>query len=371
MVGAMIAIHALGLLLFAASTVYLLLALSGILRFRLATPVPAEAPGVTLMLPCHGTPPRFAECLETFCRQDYPGPLQVVFGLHAPDDDARPAIEALIAAMPGLDASLVIDDTRIGSHPKNCNLHNMMTAVRHPVLVIADSDILAPPNLVSALVATLERPGVGASTSLYKAAPEPDFSSRLGAAYINDWFIPSGLVDLAVHGLATTYGVAAAIRRSLLDDLGGFAAMANAVSSDFMLGDAVRRKGLSIGLAPTLVATVVAEPDLKTLYRHEMRWMRSIRATRPVDHALWISSSALVPLVLLAPAWPAPIALAALGSHLALRLLIHLLLHRRLGLDLAPMMLVWREGANFLLWTGSFLGRRVRWGRQVINTRTN
>lgn len=361
--------QALGAFVFGASTFYLLLALVQVWRFRLRALAPAETPGVTLMLPCHGTPLRFAECLETLCRQDYPGPLQVVFGLHGPDDAARPVIEALMASLPDLDATLVIDGRRLGTHPKNCNLANMMGAVRHDVIVLADSDVLAEPHWLRTLIATLERPGVGASTCLYKAAAEGNFASRLGAAYINEWFIPSGLVDLAVHGLGTAYGVAIAIRRRLLDDMGGFAAMASVVSSDFTLGNEVRRRGLAIGLAPTVVSTVVAEPDLAALYRHEMRWMRAIRATRPLDHALWISSSALVPLALLAPAWPAWVALAAVGIHLALRLAIHVLIGQRLGIPgLSAGMLILREIANFLLWGGSFLGRHVRWGSHVIHT---
>ena len=367
----MIIVQFFGLLLFAASTIYLILALSQILRFRLGRPIPNETPGVTMLLPCHGTPPRFAECLRTLCRQDYAGPIQIVFGLHTSDDPARPVIENLIASLPGLDATLVIDSTRHGTHPKNSNLANMMAAVRHDVIVIADSDILVAPNLVETLVATLERDRVGASTCLYVAASQDNFASRLGATYVNDWHIPSGLVDLAVHGLGTTYGVATAIRRRLLDDIGGFAAMGSVVSSDFALGDEVRRRGFEIGLAPTVVSTVVAEPDLATLYRHEMRWMRSIRATRPLDHALWISSSALVPLVLLSTAWPLPVAIAAIGAHLGLRMTIHLLLRRRIGI--APVglgMLIASEIANFLLWGGSFLGRRVYWGHHVMTAET-
>ena len=233
--------------------------------------------------------------------------------------------------------------------------------------MLADSDILAAPDLLRTLVATLERPAVGASTCLYKAAGEGNFASRLGAAYINDWFVPSGLVDLAVHGLGTAYGVAIAIWRPLLDEIGGFEAMASVSSSDFALGDEVRRRGLTIGLAPTVVSTIVAEPDLATLHRHEMRWMRAIRSTRPLDHALWISSSALVPLALLAFAWPLTVALSGLGFYLAVRALIHVLVRQRFGIPGSEFgLLIPREIANFLLWTGSFFTRRVRWGDQVI-----
>jgi ceramide glucosyltransferase len=365
----MLALQIAGVVLFAASTIYLLIALSQVARFRERILAPQSTPAVTIMVPCHGLTPRLLECLRSICRQDYAGSLQVVFGLHEEDDEARPVIERLMAETPGLDAALVIDPRRIGTHPKNCNLANMMPRVRHDIIVLVDSDVMVDPHFLATLVATLEQPGAGAATCLYKALPEYGFSSRLGASYINDWQIPSGLVDLAVHGLGTTYGAAIAVTRQVLDKIGGFAGMASVVSSDYSLGEEVRRLGLAIRLAPMVVSTIVAEPSLDVLYRHEVRWMRAIRATRPLDHALWICSSALVPLIALSLAWPSWVALGALGSHLILRLLIHWTLQRNLAhRAFEPQMIMLREIANFVLWAGSFMGRRVHWGDQVIVT---
>lgn len=363
----MLVLQLMGALLFSASTIYLVIALYQVASFRDRGLVSSSNPSVAVMVPCHGATPRMIECLHSICRQDYPGRIQFVFGLHSPNDEARPVIEQLMAETPGVDTELVIDSRRIGSHPKNCNFANMMAVVRHDVIVLVDSDIIVEPHFVATLVALLERPGIGAATCLYSAVPEPNFASRLGALYINDWFIPSGLVDLVVHGLGSAYGAAIAIDRKLIERIGGFAAMASVVSSDFSLGAEVRRLGLSIGLAPMVVSTVVAEPSLASLYRHEVRWMRAIRATRPIDHAMWICSSALVPLVLLSLAWPKWIALGAIFSHLALRTVIHYILRRNFRLEGNDLeMLLLREIANFVLWASSFLGRRVHWGRQVM-----
>lgn len=363
----MLVFHVTGVLLFSASTIYLVIALIQVATFREHALVPSKTPSVTIMVPCRDAMPRMIECLRSILRQDYAGRIQFVFGLHSPNDEARPVIEQLIAEMSDADTALVIDSRRIGSHPKNCNLANMMAVVRHDVIVLVDSDVIVEPHFVATLVASLERPGVGAATCLYSAAPEANFASRLGAMYINDWFIPSGLVDLVVHGLGSAYGAAIAINRQLIERIGGFAAMASVVSSDFALGAEVRRLGLSICLAPMVVSTVVAEPSLASLYRHEARWMRAIRATRPIDHAVWICSSALVPLVLLSLAWPRWIALGAIFSHLALRILIHSVLRRNFRLKNADLqMLLLREIANFVLWASSFLGRRVYWGQLVM-----
>ena len=265
--------------------------------------------------------------------------------------------------------SVVVNQRKLGSNPKNCNLANMMEAVRHDVLVIVDSDVLVEKGFIDTIVAPLAEDGVGCVTCVYKGMPEADFASRLGALYVNDFFIPSVLVDVARNEMAITYGAAAAVRRKELDQVGGFAAMASAVAQDYVLGHEIRRIGSCIRLAPQVVGTVVAEKGLLGLYRHEMRWMRAIRAVRPMDHLLWILTTAFVPLLLLALAWPLDIGVMALGLHLTLRVALHYLVRNRIKLpNPEPWLLPVREIANFILWIGSLLGRRVRWGDNVMVT---
>jgi len=363
-----------GALFFAACAAYLVLALYRVGRFRppvaaalgleMAQFAPAARAAVTVMLPCHGTPPRLAECLRSVCEQDYAGPVKVVFGLHGPDDAALPVIEGLIATLPGVDAAIVIDPRRAGANPKNCNLANMMAVVHDELIVIVDSDVLVSRHFLSSITAPFADPGIGAVTCLYRGAPEANLASRLGALYHNDWFIPSVLVDVARQGLHITYGAATAVRRQALDSVGGFEAMASAVAQDYVLGHR-----LCEAVAGEVVATVVAEPDLATLYRHESRWIRNIRALRPADHLLWILTSGLMPCVLLATAWPHRIAAAAIWTVLALRTALHVLLRRRIALPPAePLLLPLREACNLLLWVGSFFSRRVRWGGRVMVT---
>ena len=46
------------------------------------------ATGVTILKPLHGVEPGLFENLVSFCTQDYPGPVQIVFGLQDPRDEA-------------------------------------------------------------------------------------------------------------------------------------------------------------------------------------------------------------------------------------------------------------------------------------------
>ena len=366
----MVMLQASSMLLMAGGIAYLLLALWHV--FRLApgpAPVsPLDRP-VSVMVPAHGLTPRLEECLRSICDQHYRR-FQVVFGLHGADDPSRPVIERLIAAFPGLDAALVIDGRRHGANPKNTNLANMLPATRHDLLVMVDSDVLVGRDFLATMVAPLADPAVGGVTCLYSGAPAPGLASRLGALYINDWFIPSALVDLARGEMSICYGAAIATTRAALEAIGGFSAMADAVAQDYVFAHRLRQFGYRLRLAPVVVATVVAEPGLGALLRHELRWSRAVRAVRPLDHAGSLFMSTLVPGgLLMLVAWPAPWALAAIALHLALRLALHLLLRHRLDLPPSePWLVPLREAINLAVWTTALLGRKVRWGASVMVT---
>src|SRR6266700_796428 len=52
-------------------------------------------PGVTIMKPLHGAEPSLYQNLASFCDQDYPGPVQWLFGVQDRDDPAVAVVERL------------------------------------------------------------------------------------------------------------------------------------------------------------------------------------------------------------------------------------------------------------------------------------
>jgi ceramide glucosyltransferase len=365
----MIALQLLSAALFIGGFAYLALAIRHVLRHHQEQAVPAARPPVTVMIPAYGASPRLAECLRSVCAQDYPG-FQVVFGLHSPDDSARPVIEAVMAQFPQLDTHLVIDGRRNGTNPKNVNLANMLPACRHDILVMVDSDVLVAPGFLEAMVRPFADERVGGTTCLYSGTPEGNLASRLGALYHNDWFIPSVLVDMARRDMDICYGAAIAVTRRALDHVGGFRAMANAVAQDFVLGRSLHRHGFKIVLANCVVSTVVDEDSLSALQRHELRWNRAVRAVRPLDHLLSIFMNPLAPMAVLALAsWPPVLAATAIMAHVTLRQLLHLLVRRRFGVPaIAPWLVPMREVLNFAVWSRALLGRKVHWAGNTMVT---
>ncbi len=123
----------------------------------------AERPAVTVLKPLCGMEPNLYENLETVLRQAYAGPVQVVFGVQNAADPAIGVVRALQAAYPEARIDLVIDARQHGSNRKVSNLINMSELIAHPVIVLADSDMVVAPDYIERIVAELAQPGSPAS----------------------------------------------------------------------------------------------------------------------------------------------------------------------------------------------------------------
>src|SRR5271170_6779215 len=216
-------------------------------------------PAVTVLKPLSGTEPNLCANLARFCGQDYPSPVQIIFGVDDPSDPAVKIVRDLIDAFPDRDIELVINARRNGANRKVSNLINMVAHARHDVLVISDSDIIVGCDYLRGIAAGLDQPGVGLVTCLYRGASATGVWARLAAAAIDYHFLPSVLVGLK-FGLATPcFGSTIALRQETLRMIGGFETVADHLADDYALGAAVRRAGLAVAMPSCVVAHVCAE----------------------------------------------------------------------------------------------------------------
>jgi ceramide glucosyltransferase len=315
---------------------------------------------VTILKPLCGNEHELYECLRSFCDQDYPQ-FQIVFGVADGADPAAEVVSRLQREFPKLDLKLVVDRRQHGSSRKVSNLMNMLPLARHGFLVISDSDVRVQRDYLSRIVPPLLDPDVGVVTCPYRGVPRRGLWSLLGSMFINDWFIPSVRVAALCGSRAFAFGVTIALRRQVLADIGGFAAIANQLADDYRLGELTRARGLRTVLSAVVVETCVDERSFGALVRHELRWLRTIRAVRPLGYGLsFITFSvpaALLGCAISRGAWPAIVllAVAAIG-----RIVLHLRVRGTVSArDFAVLPL--REALSLLLWAWGFVTRRVQW----------
>jgi ceramide glucosyltransferase len=244
-------------------------------------------PPVTVLKPLHGDEPLQEEALTTLCRQDYPD-FQIVFGVQDAADPAIPGVRRLQARFPDLDTTLVIDPTQHGRNRKVGSLINMIRKARHEILVIADADIHVRPDYLDSLVRALQQPGVGLVTTLYAGlpgnAPGPSLPAKLGATQITHSFLP-GVVLARALGRQDCLGATMCLRRHDLERIGGLAALVDHLADDNVLGRRIAALGLTVAMADTITLTTVPEASLAALFRHELRWARTVRTLEPAGFA--------------------------------------------------------------------------------------
>ena len=241
--------------------------------------------GVTIVKPLHGAEPGLDDNLMSFAVQSYTGPAQILFGVAEAGDDAVAAVRLLQAALPHRDIELVVTGTSPCGNAKVANLAGMTSAIRHELIVISDSDIRVPSNYLAQTLALMEQPGVGLVTWLYSGEADRGLWARLSAMAIDYHFFPSVLLGLRVGRAQPCVGATMALTRQTLDAIGGFAAFAAHLADDHAIGQAVRRTGLSVVLAPNLVTHRCLERSAEQLFQHELRWARTIRAIDPAGFA--------------------------------------------------------------------------------------
>jgi ceramide glucosyltransferase len=335
-------------------------------------------PPITVLKPLHGEEPMLAEALATLCEQSYPAEFQVVFGVSDEADTAIPVVRALQARYPARDLLLVVNATRHGSNPKIGNLINMLPAARHATIVIADSDVHARPDYLRRLADALERPNVGLVSTLYTGLPAfRTVVSSLGATQITHGFLPGALLARAL-GRRDCLGATMCLTRETLARIGGLEALRDYLADDNMLGRFVRAEGLDVVLADTVVATTVPERRLSALWRHELRWARTIRSMEPMGYFLSVAQYPLYwALLAVVASGGAGWTLALAIGIWAIRAISVMGVGRALGATtggLAFRAPVWLLPLRDLLsaaeWIVSHGGRRVDWRGQTLEADT-
>jgi ceramide glucosyltransferase len=352
---------------------YVLVANWRLRRFRAQAALSRTfAPPVTILKPLCGGEPLLDETLRSFFSQDYPD-YELVFGVRDRDDPARAVVERLLSEFPHRRASLVVDPRECGTNPKISNLINMFEAAHHDVLVLADSDIQVSTDYLARVVAPLADAEVGAVTCLYRARPAArGFGPRLACLHINHWFLPSVLVARKAGHSQFCMGSTIALRRDALASVGGFAALKDTLADDHRIGRLLAQRGYRIVLSDCVVETVVAETDVRSVLRRELRWARTIRSVEP---AAYVASSlqftlsvcliAAASLALTHGEFLQAAAIVAAGS--GARFILHRNVNKRLRLIGADAwMVAVRDLLSFGVWAASFFGRDVVWRDRLL-----
>ncbi len=331
-------------------------------------------PPISILKPVCGCDRDAYKNLSSFCRQDYPS-YEIIFAVQDWADPGIDVIKQIILDFPVIEIQLVVSDRAIGSNRKVSNLGNAMTKASHDMILLADSDVYVEPNYLQQVVQPLSNPQVGVVTCLYRSLTDR-WLTHLEALSSATEFHPGVLVSNQLEGVKFAMGQTIVIRRSVLEEIGGFVAIANYLADDFQLGYLPAQIGYDVVLSHHIVDHVIATSTLMGSLQRQLRWMVGIRVSRPWGYLgliftygtvaslffLLITEGSVWGWLILGITWTSRLAMAWFIGVKKIRDPI-----AKRFLWLVPL----RDLISFALWCYGFLGDTIRWrDRQFKLTRT-
>ncbi len=318
----------------------------------------AFRPGVSVLKPLRGLDPNTEAALSSQIHQDYPL-FEVLFGVREESDDAAAAVRRLQSQHPDLPIKLIVGAPDL-PNGKVGTLSVLARHAQYSVWVVNDGDIRVDQHYLSTVVAPLEDSSVGVVTCPYRAMAHtaPAGWESLGIA--TD-FMPSTFVAQSLGVREFGFGSTLAFRAADLEQVGGFPAIGSYIADDYQLAKRITGLGKRALLSEYVVETSLGEDTWEGVWFHQLRWARTIRASKgagymglPITHA-------------------GPWAIAAIGfgafrsafALLGLRmfsafLFSRLVLQHRAASRFFWLTPVWDLYA-FAVWGASYFGRTVRW----------
>lgn len=342
--------------------VYLLMSAILVRRFAVQETRSATRPvPVSILKPLHGLQPGLLDLLQSFCRQSYPAPVEIVCGTASADDPAAAIANALSKDAPACHVRLMASSRRYGSNGKVSTLVTLAKHAKHEVFVISDSDIGVEPDYLSKVIGELERPGVGAVSCLYHGVGGNRLWSKFSALAINTHFLPSVIVALTYRLAQPCFGSTIALRRSTLEAIGGLESFAGLLADDYAIGAAVSDQGLKVAIPAFTIEHHCSESSLRELLLHEVRWARTVRIIDPMGYAGTFVTHPL-PLALLGIFSEASAALLLSIAALTCRGLLCRSVEQAFGLPRQPYWLLpLRDLLSFGVFIWGCFGAAVHW----------
>jgi len=336
---------------------------------------PGFTPPLTLLKPVHGAEPGLEAHLATFFEQDYPE-FEILFCAREADDAGLETARRVAARYP----AIAVKFLTTGGQPdyinaKVASMERMEAEAAYDILVVSDSDVRVTPEYLRAVALPFADERVGAMCCPYRGvAAEGGLWARLEAVGMSVEMTSGVLVARGLEGMQFVLGPTMAFRREAIRRMGGFAVTADYCADDFVLGNETFKLGQTVVLSHHAIDHMVINSSFLSSMKHQVRWMKSTRFSRPKGHfgtALTFS----LPFGLLGlaaavglghPWWGLGLFAWSVATRLALSVAVGRLVVRDTSwfglLVLYPV----RDLMGFGFWAASYLGSRILWRGQVF-----
>jgi ceramide glucosyltransferase len=284
-------------------------------------------------------------------------------------DLAVPLIRRLMAQHPGAEARLLIGHESIGDNPKLNNLAKGWRAARHDWVILADSNVLMPPDYIARLFAAWQ-PDTGLVCSPPIGCHPQGFWAELECAFLNTYQARWQLFADEI-GLGFAQGKTMLWHRRILEAAGGLRALAAEPAEDAAATKLVREAGFRVTLVRNPFPQPLGRRRADEVRQRQLRWARLRRDTFKGFYALEILTGSLPALlagaiVAGAAEWPVGICLIVIAAiwYGAEALLDYAAGWHLSGWSICAWLL--RDLLIPVLWAASWIGNDFVWRGHVM-----
>ena len=279
------------------------------------TPVPHQAPPVTIVQPLCGVETFTRETLGSIFALNYPD-YEILFCIASADDPIAPLARAAIEANPARKARLLVGDDKVSANPKLNNVVKGWKAARTEWIVIADSNVLMPPDYIQRMLASW-RPDTGIVCAPPVGTRPGNFAAEIECGFLNTYEARWQYAGEAA-GFGFAQGKNMLWRRRILEAGGGIEALGGEIAEDAAATKLVNAQGFEAHLANEPFEQPLGARRLKDVWARQARWARLRRVTFPLHFTPEIVTTSLIMIAAAAIAGPAfglnPFASAALAA---------------------------------------------------------
>jgi len=219
------------------------------------------------------------ETLRSSFELAYPD-YEVIFCVARDSDPVIPLVRRLMASHPDVPSRLIIGDEPVSANPKLNNCMRGWKAARHDWIVLADANIHLPADYIQRLLASW-RPDTGVVSSTPVGVMPEGFWAEVECAFLNTLQARWQYVGECL-GLGFAQGKTLLMRRSILDQAGGLAALGAEPAKDAAATKLVGHLGLKVHLVDMPFAHPLGRRTAQEVLARQLRWARLRRATFPL-----------------------------------------------------------------------------------------
>jgi len=322
----------------------------------------AGRPPVTILRPVCGLENHIEATLASTFAIRYPR-YEIIFCVARADDPVVPLVRRLMEEHPRVPARLQVGDDRISINPKLNNLVKGWSAARHDWIVMADSNVLIPPDYIDRLLQAWTKDAGLVCSPPVGVLPE-GAAAELECAFLNSHLARWELLGDEI-GSGFALGKTMLWRRDDLETARGIGALAAGPAEDTSATKLIRAMGKRIRLVAEPFAQPLGKRRLEEVWQRQLRWARLHRASFPAIYALQGLAGGVIPLACAA-------ALAAFGAFpVSLFVLLfvawygaEVVLAWRYGLPISvriAFLFVLRDLILPALWVAGWVGSRFTW----------